>query len=105
MAVTRSPKSKASEANIQALIEKGGQPARQETVAAARPTMTVSLRIPRPPAERLDTFLRERLILSSTPRLGTASHTWRRLDREMGEQSTTREPLSFSRLSGSLLHG
>jgi hypothetical protein len=84
MAITRPPKSKASDAKIQALIEKGGQPARQETGAAASPPMAVSLRIPGPLAERLDTFLRERII--RVPR-----HAWilqailEKLDRETGE--------------------
>ena len=81
MAITRSPKGKASEDQIQALIEKGGQPAGQETTAAARPPMAVSLRIPGPLAERLDTFLRDKLI--RVPR-----HVWilqailEKLDRE-----------------------
>ena len=84
MAITRPPKSKASDAKIQALIEKGGPPARQETVAAATPPMAVSLRIPGPLAERLDTFLRDSLI--RVPR-----HAWilqailEKLDRETGE--------------------
>ena len=84
MAITRSPKSKASDAKIQALIEKGGQPARQETVAADSPPMAVSLRIPGPLAERLDTFLRDSLI--RVPR-----HAWilqailEKLDRETRE--------------------
>ena len=81
MAITRSPKGKASEDKIQALIEKGGQPAGQETPAADRPPMAVSLRIPGPLAERLDTFLRGELI--RVPR-----HAWilqailEKLDRE-----------------------
>ena len=85
MAITRAPKSKASAATIQALIEKGGPPARQETGAAARAPLAVSLRIPGPLAERLDTFLRARLI--RVPR-----HAWilqailEKLDRETGEQ-------------------
>ena len=37
MAITRSPKDKASEAQIEALIKKGGQPARQETVSRGPP--------------------------------------------------------------------
>lgn len=84
MAITRSPKSKASEAKIQTLIEKGGRPARQETVAAASSPMAVSLRIPAPLAARLDTFLSDRLI--RVPR-----HAWilqailEKLDRETGE--------------------
>lgn len=84
MAITRSPKSTASESKIQALIEKGGQPARQETVAAASAPMAVSLRIPAPLAKRLDTFLGDRLI--RVPR-----HAWilqailEKLDRETGE--------------------
>ena len=84
MAITRSPKSPASAAKIQALIEKGGAPARQEAVAASRPPMAVSLRIPGPLAERLDTFLRDSLI--RVPR-----HAWilqailEKLDRETGE--------------------
>ena len=84
MAITRSPKSKASEAKIQTLIEKGGQPARQETVAAPSSPMAVSLRIPGPLAKRLDSFLGDRLI--RVPR-----HAWilqailEKLDRETGE--------------------
>ncbi len=84
MAITRSPKSKASESDIQALIEKGGQPARQETGDADSPPMAVSLRIPGPLAERLDSFLRDKLI--RVPR-----HAWilqailEKLDRETGE--------------------
>ena len=48
MAITRAPKSKASEGEIQTLIEKGGQPPRQQLVAAASSPMAVSLRIPGP---------------------------------------------------------
>ena len=79
MAITRAPKSKASEARIQSLIEKGGQPARQEHTA--RRPLAVALRIPGPLAVRLDTFLREKTI--PVPR-----HTWilqavlEKLDRE-----------------------
>ena len=59
MAITRKPKGKpaASEAQISALIEKGGRTARQETAARA-----VSLRIPGPLAERLDDFLQGQLV-------------------------------------------
>jgi len=84
MAITRSPKNKASEAKIQTLIEKGGQPARQETGAGDSSPMAVSLRIPGPLAERLDTFLSDKLI--RVPR-----HAWilqailEKLDRETGE--------------------
>lgn len=84
MAITRSPKSTASESKIQALIEKGGPPARQETRDADSPPMAVSLRIPAPLAARLDTFLGDRLI--RVPR-----HVWilqailEKLDRETGE--------------------
>lgn len=78
MAITRKPKGKppASEAQISALIEKGGRTARQETAARA-----VSLRIPGPLAERLDSTLQDKLI--RMPR-----HTWileaivEKLDRE-----------------------
>lgn len=73
-------------------------------MAVTRSPMAVSFRIPAPLAARLDTFLGDRLI--RVPR-----HAWIRqailekLDRETGEQATTRESLSFSHLSGSLLHG
>ena len=83
MAITRKPKGKppASEAQISALIEKGGRTARQETTARA-----VSLRIPGPLAERLDDFLQGQLV--RVPR-----HAWilqailEKLDRETGELS------------------
>ncbi len=59
MSITCKPKGKtsASEAQISALIEKGGRTARQETAARA-----VSLRIPGPLAERLDDFLQGQLV-------------------------------------------
>lgn len=66
--------------------------------------MAVSLRILGPLAERLDTFLRDRLIR-------VPGHAWilqaipEKLGRGTGEQSTTREGLSFSRVSGALLRG
>lgn len=84
MAITRRPQSPSSTAKIQALIQKGGQPARQETGAEDSPPMAVSLRIPAPLASRLDTFLGDRLI--RVPR-----HAWilqailEKLDRETGE--------------------
>jgi len=83
MTVARKPKGKApaSEAQIAALIHKGGSTARQETAAPAARSMPVSLRIPGPLAERLDSTLQDRLI--RVPR-----HTWileaivEKLDRE-----------------------
>lgn len=67
MPITRKPKGKtsASEAQISALIEKGGRTARQETAARA-----FSLRIPGPPAERLDDFLPGPAGPGATLRLG-----------------------------------
>lgn len=83
MTIARKPKGKtpASETQITALIEKGGSTARQETAASAAQSMSVSLRIPGPLAERLDSTLQDRLI--RVPR-----HTWileaivEKLDRE-----------------------
>ena len=89
MSITRKPKGKppASEAQISALIEKGGRTARQETTARA-----VLLRIPGPLVERLDTILRGRLI--RMPR-----QTWileaivEKLDWEAGEMQGTKWPV------------
>ena len=83
MTVIRKPKDKAStsEAQIAALIDKGGSMAGQKAVTAAAQNMPVSLRIPVPLAERLDNALQDRLI--RVPR-----HTWileaivEKLDRE-----------------------
>ena len=83
MTITRKPKGKASdsEAQIAALIEKGGSTVRQKTVEPAAQNMSVSLRIPGPLAERLDNALLDKLI--RVPR-----HTWileaivEKLDRE-----------------------
>ena len=71
MTVIRKPKGKpsTSEAQIAALIEKGGSTAPRKAVTSAAPNMPVSLRIPGPLAERLDNALRGRLI--RVPR-----HTW-----------------------------
>ena len=65
MTVTRKPKDKngaASEAQITALIDKGGSPAHEALAAAAVRSRSVLLRIPVPLAERLDGFLQGRLI-------------------------------------------
>lgn len=81
MAITRAPKGTASEDQIQALIEKGGQPAGPAPPPAACPPLAVSLRIPGELADRLDTFLRDKTIPVSR-------HTWilhavlEKLDRE-----------------------
>lgn len=71
MTVVRKPKDEAStsEAQIAALIEKGGSAARQKAVTPPARNMPVSLRIPGPLAERLDNVLQDRLI--RVPR-----HTW-----------------------------
>ena len=83
MTVIRKPKDKVStsEAQIAALIDKGGSMAGQKVVTAAAQNMPVSLRIPGPLAERLDNALQDKLI--RVPR-----HTWileaivEKLDRE-----------------------
>lgn len=65
MTVIRRPKAKstASETQIAALIDKGGSSTRDNTVQApAARNMAVSLRIPVPLAQRLDTFLQSRMI-------------------------------------------
>ena len=65
MAVARKPKAKTatSEAQIAALIDKGGSSTHDSTTQApAARNMAVSLRIPVPLAQRLDTFLQGRLI-------------------------------------------
>lgn len=65
MTVTRKPKAKtaASEAQITALIDKGGSSTHDNTTQApATRHMAVSLRIPVPLAQRLDAFLQDRLI-------------------------------------------
>ena len=90
MAVTRRPKGKtpASEAQIAALIDKGGSTPQQAAAVPAAQSMSVSLRIPGALAERLDSALQGKLI--RVPR-----HTWileaivEKLDREtQGESST-----------------
>ncbi len=91
MPITRKPKGRASasEAQIAALIEKGGRTARRETAAPTVRNLAVLLRIPGPLAERLDAFLQSRLI--RVPR-----QTWileailEKLDRETRDvQGTT----------------
>ena len=64
MAVARKPKANtaASEEKIAALIDKGGSTAHDDPQASATRNMAVSLRIPGPLAQRLDTFLQGRLI-------------------------------------------
>ena len=81
MTVARKPKAnaQASEAQITALIEKGGSAARQK--AAATDNLAVALRIPGPLAERLTRALEANM--TRMPR-----HTWileaivEKLDRE-----------------------